>query len=169
MVLSKPELIARLRHEVHVLEHLISTADPAMLQYRPATGQRSLLELLRYLTVFPQIHLKTIHAGRFDMDAWGQAWQDENAKAAERDLDGIRAAIAGQPALFDTFIEPLGDGDLRSEMVMFGSPGTRGSWLVWLVLCHYSAYRMQLFLYLKASGREELNTMDLWAGVHGSA
>jgi hypothetical protein len=27
------------------------------------------------------------------------------------------------------------------------------------------AYRMQLFLYLKACGREELGTMDLWAGV----
>jgi hypothetical protein len=26
-------------------------------------------------------------------------------------------------------------------------------------------YRMQLFLYLKASGREELNTMNLWAGM----
>ena len=36
--------------------------------------------------------------------------------------------------------------------------------LVNLVLCHYSAYRMQLFLYLKACGREELSTMNLWAG-----
>ena len=27
------------------------------------------------------------------------------------------------------------------------------------------AYRMQLFLYLKACGREELNTMNLWVGM----
>jgi len=37
-----------------------------------------------------------------------------------------------------------------------------------LVLCAFAAYRMQLFLYLKACGGEELNTMNLWAGMDGS-
>jgi hypothetical protein len=48
---------------------------------------------------------------------------------------------------------------------MFGSRASRGAWIVRLVLTHYAAYRMQLFLYLKASGREELNTMNLWVGM----
>jgi hypothetical protein len=48
---------------------------------------------------------------------------------------------------------------------MFGSKASRGSWIVNLVLSHYAAYRMQLFLYLKACGREELNTMNLWVGM----
>jgi hypothetical protein len=34
-----------------------------------------------------------------------------------------------------------------------------------MVLCHYVAYRMQLFLYLKECGHEELGTLDLWAGI----
>ena len=34
-----------------------------------------------------------------------------------------------------------------------------------MALTHYAAYRMQLFLYLKSCGREELNTMDVWAGA----
>ena len=59
----------------------------------------------------------------------------------------------------------LSDTDLRTEMEMFGSKASRGSWLVSLVLCHYVAYRMQLFLYLKACGREDLSTMNLWAGM----
>ena len=33
------------------------------------------------------------------------------------------------------------------------------------VLCGCAAYRTQLFLYLKACGRDELNTMNLWAGI----
>jgi hypothetical protein len=33
------------------------------------------------------------------------------------------------------------------------------------VLCGYAAYRTQIFLYLKSCGREELNTMNLWAGM----
>jgi hypothetical protein len=34
-----------------------------------------------------------------------------------------------------------------------------------MVLCGHAAYRTQLFCYLKACGREELTTMNLWAGV----
>jgi hypothetical protein len=48
---------------------------------------------------------------------------------------------------------------------MFGSRMSRGAALVFLVLNHYAAYRMQLFLNLKASGHEELSTINLWAGM----
>jgi hypothetical protein len=34
-----------------------------------------------------------------------------------------------------------------------------------IVLNGHAAYRTQLFLYLKACGREELGTMNLWAGM----
>jgi hypothetical protein len=48
---------------------------------------------------------------------------------------------------------------------MFGKKVSRGSHIVFLVLGGYAAYRTQLFLYLKASGRDELNTMNLWGGM----
>ena len=45
--------------------------------------------------------------------------------------------------------------------------------IVNLVLGGHAAYRTQLFCYLKACGRDELNTMNLWAGsdaaTHGLA
>jgi hypothetical protein len=34
-----------------------------------------------------------------------------------------------------------------------------------LVLSGHAAYRTQLFLYLKACGREELSTYNLWGGM----
>jgi hypothetical protein len=37
--------------------------------------------------------------------------------------------------------------------------------MVNLVLCGVADYRTQLFLYPKTGGREELGTMNLWAGV----
>ena len=165
MVLTKEELIARLKQEVRILLHLLSKVDAAMLDYRPTPGQRSLRELLRYLTVFVPIHLRTIQAGVFDMAAWRAAWAAGEAAAKDRSLEQIVEAIAMQPALFDEIVGAMSDGDLRTEMEMFGRPQSRGATLVWMVLCHYSAYRMQLFLYLKSCGRAELGTMDLWAGV----
>lgn len=165
MVLSKAELIQRLHHEVKILLHLASKADAAMLDYRPTPGQRSLLELLQFLTIFVPIHLRTIHAGVWDMAAWRDSWRTEEATAATRDLDDIKLAIAAQPALIAELVEILSDDDLRADMEMFGSTESRGSWIVWMVLCHYAAYRMQLFLYLKACGCTQLGTLDLWAGV----
>ena len=44
---------------------------------------------------------------------------------------------------------------------------SRGKWLVDYVLCVHAAYRTQLFCYLKACGREELNTMNLWGALTG--
>ena len=165
MMLTKNELVGKLQHEVRTLLHLASKVDPSMLDYRPTPKQRSLLELLQYLTIFGSIHLRTIKAGVWSMDAWRATWRTEEAAAKTRNLEQVKDAIGKQSALFAEVLVSLSDTDLRTEMEMFGSKASRGSWLVSLVLCHYVAYRMQLFLYLKACGREDLSTMNLWAGI----
>jgi hypothetical protein len=50
-------------------------------------------------------------------------------------------------------------------MDRFGTQTTRGALIVNLVLCGHAAYRTQLFCYLKAGGRQELNTVNLWSGA----
>ena len=60
------------------------------------------------------------------------------------------------------------DADFRGEIEMFGRKASRAAFLLELVLGGCAAYRTQLFCYLKACGREELNTMNLWKGVDGS-
>jgi hypothetical protein len=52
---------------------------------------------------------------------------------------------------------------------MFNRKASRGSIIVNIVLCGLAAYRTQLFLYLKACGREELSTANLWAGMDATA
>jgi hypothetical protein len=165
MVLSKDELIAALRHEIRIVLHLASKVEPAMLDYRPTPKQRSLLELLQYFTLVGPIHLNATLQPAFDMDAWRTAWRTGEAKAKTLDLEQVKAAIAQLRQQFAEMLEPCSDADLRAEIEMFGRRASRGSMMVSLVLSHYTAYRMQLFLYLKSSGREELNTMNLWVGM----
>jgi hypothetical protein len=57
------------------------------------------------------------------------------------------------------------DAQLRETINMFGSPMSRGAFLVNLVLSGCAAYRTQIFLYLKACGRDELTTANLWGGA----
>jgi hypothetical protein len=164
VVLTKDELIAALNNEIRILLHLASKIDAEKLDFRPTAKQRTLLELLQYLAIMGPIHARAVMANAFDAEAWGSEWSTGEAAAKQMTLEEVKDAIGKQPAVFAQLLGACSDADLRAEIEMFGSKASRGAMLVNLVLCHYSAYRMQLFQYLKASGREELNTMNLWVG-----
>jgi hypothetical protein len=163
MVLTKSELIASLQNEVRILLHLAGKIDRERLDYRPTPKQRSTLELLKYLTVMGPALVRAAKSGTFDGAAWTAAEEAANA----RDLDQTLAAIAEQASVYSSLLADVSDDAFREEIDMFGEKTTRGAFIVNLVLCGCAAYRTQLFLYLKASGREELNTMNLWAGIDG--
>ena len=165
MVLTKPELVASLQHEVRILLHLVSKIDRTKLDYRPTPKQRSTIELLKYLTVMGPALVQAAKAGKFDPAVWTAA----EAAAAPRDFDQTVATIAAHTDVYPTLLADTSDADFRTEVEMFGQKTSRGAFIVNQVLCGCAAYRMQLFMYLKASGREELNTMNLWAGVDAPA
>jgi len=165
MVLTKSELIGSLKSEVRILLHLASKIDRTMLDYRPTPKQRSTIELLKYLSVMGPALVQAARAGTFDPAVWTAA-----EKAAEaRNFDETVATIAGHADTYATLLGEMSDADFRVEIEMFGNKTTRGAFIVNLVLCGCAAYRTQIFLYLKACGREELSTMNLWAGMDAPA
>jgi hypothetical protein len=168
MVLSRDELIGALKSEVKILLHLASKIEPKDLDYRPSPKQRSLLELMQYLVIMGPIHARGVKKGVFNREEWGKDFNDSEIFAKTLNLDQVKEEIGKQPALFEDVIGSCSDEDLRAEIAMFGPKASRGSMFVGLVLSHYAAYRMQLFLYLKGCGHEELNTLNLWAGVDGA-
>jgi len=162
MVLTKPELVASLQNEVRILLHLAGKVDHAKLDYRPTPKQRSTIELLRYLGMMGPALVQAAKAGRFDSAVWTAAEQ----AAAGRSFDEAVKAIAAQADTYAGLLADVSDEDLRAEIDPFGAgASSRGAFLVTQVLCGCAAYRTQLFLYLKAGGREELNTWNLWVGI----
>lgn len=161
MVLTKPEFIASMQNEVRILLHLAGKVDQAKLDYRPTPNQRSTLELLRYLSMMGPVMVQATKAGGFDAAAWAK--EEEAAKG--RDLAQTVAAIGAQTDFYAKALGGMSDADFRADIEMWGSKSSKGAFLVTTVLCGYAAYRTQLFVYLKACGRTELNTMNLWAGI----
>ena len=162
MVLSKAELVVQLQNEVRILLHLISKIDRAKLDYRPTAKQRSTLELVRYLSMMGPALVTAIKQGTFDPPTWTV----EERAAEARDFDQAVTAIAAQSAAYPKLLADVTDADLRAEASLFGEPAApRGVQFVNLLLASCVAYRTQLFLYLKACGREELNTWNLWSGI----
>lgn len=161
MVLTKQELITCLQKEVRILVHLCGKVTPEMLEYRPTPKQRSTLELLQYLTGMGPLLIRSVKQGEFLTEEWGAA----QAEAAAWSFDTV---VERLQSLSDYYAEAIGDfsdEEFQSPMEMFGHTANRGAFLVDLVVCGHAAYRTQLFCYLKSCGREELNTMNLWAGM----
>ncbi len=169
MVLTKEEFVSAARNEARVVLHLLSKIDEAKLDYRPTPKQRSLLELVQYLSVMPTINTRIAVAETFDLEAFRSEFRAEQEAAKAMSLAQIKDAIGKQPAIIEDLVKGCSEASLRAEIERFGSKGSRGAMLVRLVLSHYAAYRMQLFLYLKSCGREELSTMNLWAGTDPAA
>jgi len=161
MVLTKSELTDSLKKEVRILLHLTGKLDRAHLDYRPGPQQRSAIELLRYLSFMGPTLIQAAKSG-FDREKWLAA-----VHAAEKQgFDELVSAIAAQPGAYDTLLADMSDSDFRGEMTGFdGKKTSRGAFIVSLVLGGSAAYRTQLFLYLKACGRAELSTMNLWQGM----
>ena len=165
MVLTTTELIETLQQEVRILLHLAGKIEPSMLEYRPASKQRSTLELLRYMAIMGPTQLTVIERGVFDRPTLSATWSPAEAAAATMSFDQAVAAIGRQPDEYARRLGAWSDADFRKEVDMFGRKSSRGLLVIWLIVNGHAAYRTQLFLYLKACGREELSTMNLWAGA----
>ena len=158
--LTKDEVIAQLQKEVQILVHLARKIDRSQLDYRPTPKQRSTIELLRYLLNMGPSLVRALKTG-FDVERW----QADAAAANAMSFDQLLAAIETQSAQYADLLGPWTEADFRGEIELFGRKATRAAFLLELVLGGCAAYRTQLFCYLKACGREELSTSNLWQGV----
>lgn len=161
MLLTKAEFAAAMRDEVRILLHLAEKIEPATWDYRPTPQQRSTGDLIKYLSMMGPAILRAAKTGAFDEAGWVAAEQAAGAGTVEQAV----AAIAGQIDIYDAILRDVTDAELRAEVDLFGEKSTRGAFLAKWLLAGSAAYRMQLFLYLKAAGQPGLGTMNLWAGV----
>lgn len=162
MVLSKAELIASLQNEVRLVAHLVSKAAPGHLDYRPSASQRSTLELIVYISMMGPTIIRWSLANTTDFEIWTKA----ETASKERSFEEAREAIAAQHPEYADLLAGLTDADFRAEVNDFeGNKTSRGTFLTNLVLGGCAAYRMQLFLYLKASSAPGINSANLWSGM----
>src|SRR5215831_15419869 len=137
MVLTKSELVAALQKEVEILIHLAQKLDDRSCQYRPTVKQRSSLELLRYLTVMGPALIEAAKNGGFDP----AAWQAKMKHAETLDIDGVIAALEGQKQTYVDLLRDMPEEEFRAPLQMFGNTGSKGAFIVNLVLGGCAAYR----------------------------
>jgi hypothetical protein len=149
-----------MRHETKVIQHLATKVPSAQLDWRPTPGQRSTLELLRYLTTCALVPTRAMIAGNWDdaealENASGDVTPGDFAAAMDRQMQAVEQAIRAIP-----------DEDLltKATTAPWGTPTVLGISLVDYCLKPLVAYRMQLFLYAKESGNAALGPANCWVG-----
>ena len=159
-MLSKDELIESIVKEITIIEHLFTKIPDGKLDYRPTQKQRSMRELLQYLSQSPAASVKAIHAGN------QMPYREVKERAKDLDFDAFDAAMEEQCREVRQTIESMNHDELEEEVDIFntGKPSKRRRLLVEMTLKNLVGYKMQLFLYIKASGNEEIGTMNVWHG-----
>ena len=161
-MLTKPEFLAALKRETKILSHLASRLRKQHLDFRFTPTQRSILELLQYLTINGQASVTYYLRGSWDH------WETLASAAKAVDLASFPTALKAQERAVARLLAPLSDKAWRSQQVKPMSGKGRKLGLdvalfeTTLTMC--IGYRMQLFLQAKAAGLPELKSSDLWAG-----
>lgn len=155
---TKEGFLKSLENEVRIIKHLGSKVSPEMLEYRPSPAQRSTLELMQYISAVGSGMMKSVLEGNT------KVWSEYEDFRKSVNLDNFSEKMDAQ--LFDmkdTFSK-FSDEDFTKEADFYGKALIAEHMIN--VLRNFSAYRMQLFLYIKANG-VSVNTMNLWAGMDG--
>ena len=158
---SKQLLLDSCREEIDLIKHLGTKVPKGALDWRPTPGQRSTIELMRYLTAVGlsgATHCVTRN--------WDHA-EAHTAEAEKVTAETFADAMDRQMARIE---ETLADFDESSAATTeaakpWGPPTNLASLLIQTTLKPLVAYRMQFFLYAKQSGNPEINSMDCWAGM----
>lgn len=161
-MITKDQLAASMLHECDVVRHLYDKLQPGAFDYRPTPGQRSTIELLRYIAICGSAGISCLaHADWKRFRAYGDGVKEMTPEqfpaALQRQRDEIEAFFTGitehaletQPAPLPggTMTQPLGLAILNAPF----------KWL--------AAYKLQLFLYAKATGAHDIGTSNAWRGA----
>ena len=158
----KDALVTTMSLECDAARHLFTKipAGEASLAYRPSPGQRSTLELLRYLSFCG------IGACRFAVDGAWDGYQEVARRAEAMPAAEFPSAMERQKREIAELLSRFNDQDLatRPSKNPPGQAMPLGQALLDMPVRWLGGYRMQLFLYAKALGAD-LWTPDCWYGV----
>lgn len=163
--MTKQQILDAVKEENKILTHLFSKIKPDQFQFSPGEKMRTIEELLRYISY---AGVSVIHWYHNNLNAIEDKELFKNVvdKAAAMDINKFPEALEEQYTAIETLLNNYSNEDLATKTVkrFSGQESPFGEAIVNSSLKYLTAYRMQLFLYLKL-GQPELNTYNCWMGI----
>ncbi len=163
---TKAAFLKSLAHETKIIKHLAAQVPAGQADFRLTPPQRSTIELLRYLCIV------LIASSEYAVTQSWDKWEQHDASVKELPPEGVAKAMDKQFKAVTKLLATYNDAALKKKTTKAWTTGkkvTLGEGLVEMVLKPAVAYRMQLFLQVKASGAPQLATSDCWQGKAAKA
>ncbi len=155
-MITKEQYIDSFVKEIEIIKHLAEKVTPAMLEYHPTPKQRSTIELMQYLG-----HISATAINVF-IDPTKDYMELAKAKDAVT-FENFISKMDEQANIVRSLVGALTEEQLLKDVSFFGMSGSLSTHLL-SALKWITAYKMQLFLYIKANGVESIGTSNVWAG-----
>jgi hypothetical protein len=164
-MMTRTEVIDLMVLECNVCKHLYKQIPKSKLNYRPGKKMRSTIELLRYASFCGTECTRALLLDAFKTQDW-QLYEYAEKKAASMKPEHFPAAMDRQIKDIRGLFRTITDTDLIRRRVTMPTGGTLplGQAMMHTAYRFMSGYRMQLFLYAKASGNGKIGTKDCWFG-----
>lgn len=160
-MITPQHLIDAVAEEFRIMKHLHSKVTEHNKDHRLTPAQRSIEELEQYIVSSLPAQVKLMVQGNRDQDVYMQ----EVDKFKDYSRTHFAAALDQAFASISADINTLSDAQRQEEISLRGMTGPRTKFLVDYLLEFLGAYKMQLFLQLKASWLSEIGTYNLRAGI----
>ena len=146
--------------EIKIIKHLGTKITPAMAEYRPTPSQRSTLELMQFISNVASGYLRGILDDNWD------AWDEYEKARGEVTIENFVERMDKEVVAVGDLLAKFTDDELEKEFDLSGNgkPIKKRLIIIETVFKWLVAYKMQLFLYIKANGVTEIGTSDLWYG-----
>jgi hypothetical protein len=162
---TKAAFLKSLALETKIIKHLVTQIPAGKADWRMTPPQRSTIELIRFLTFMPFASVEFALT-----QAWDK-WDGHEAGAKDLQPAAVAKAMDKQLKAITKLLAKHTDVSLKKKTTKHwnGTKMTLGEALVAMVLNTMVAYRMQLFLQVKASGAAHLTSSDCWQGKAAKA
>ena len=144
----RDDILTSIANESRILKHLHSKLTTEHLEYKPNDNQRTINELLQYLSRMTLSMTTMIQDQQYIPEKQKQIRLDSEAKNM---LTDFSAALDEQHAFLETYLSTATTETLDTVCDLFGSGNTMPlkTYILDIAFKNYPAYRMQLFQYMK--------------------
>lgn len=168
--MNKQQILKSIKEEHDILKHLFSKIKPTDYTFSPGEKMRTTEELLRYIT-YCAIYCIYCYDAVLSNKNKENAIKQYTDRASAMDIQEFPQALDQQYNEIEEILSKYSNEDLQQKRVVriAGNECFLEEAIVNSSLRFLTAYRMQLFLYIKQTGQPDLGSYNCWVGKDAPA
>ena len=156
----KQHLLQNIEREIVLLKQLAPLIEEKDLEYKPMDKVRTTHELMMYLSTIGSSMIRWLHKNDLTPEFWEGVREYRNTLTIENFEERLDADLI----LIKKYMDEITEEELFNKEAILPTKEKMvlGAAIINAPIKWLAVYRMELFLYLKMTGREGISTKEAW-------